>query len=136
MANLGEYRPPNQINKDEDKYWKLTKVQIGYLLVGLFLGIGILNFLSMFQIVFLKILGWVILFLLLFGCFLLGTVPIPNEKYLKGGGLRLDQYLFRLIKKRMKKNRVIYTRYIDDSCLYKKQEQTSSILDNLKSLFS
>lgn len=115
---LGEFRPPNQIDKDEDKYGKgqftFTKIQILYGVIGLMLGFVIFSVFRIFHIGILTLLGVVIILCLVcFGLFLGGYV-IPEKNYLKGGGLRLDKYVFRMIKKRfLKKNKVLYTQNID-----------------------
>ena len=111
---LGEYRPPNQIAKDEDKYWKLTKPQLVYVGIGLFVGFGIFSLLAATNITFLKILGVVLTLVCAIGGGFIGGFTIPNVKYLKGGGLRLDRYLLKKVEKRFnKRKRLLYTRNID-----------------------
>lgn len=139
---LGEYRPPNQINNDEDKYWKLTKTQILYAIGGLVIGMPVFLIANMTGIVILKILA--VLFVLSFIILgiAVGGLTIPNSKYLKGGGLRMDKYLIRKIKKRyVKRYKVLYTRNIDRDKIvfYQPKTQTGeekvSLWEDIKSMF-
>lgn len=129
---LGEYRPPNQITKDEDKYWKLTKIQIIYALVGLLLGVGCLKILGSFHVTFLTLLGVVLLVLFVIAGVALGGITIMDRYYLKGGGLRMDQYLWRLIRKRFPSHRNIYTNNINrDRTPFEIMQEQKSFLDVL-----
>lgn len=139
---LGEYRPPNQINNDEDKYWKLTKTQIIYAVMGLAIGLLVFSLFNAMGIVILKILGVIFTILLVCAGVAIGGLTIPNSKYLRGGGLRMDKYLIRKIKKRfMKRYHVLYTKNInrDKIVFYQPKVQTSqekrSLLEDLKSMF-
>ena len=134
---LGEYRPPNQITKDEDKYWKLTKTQIIYVLVGLMLGAAVLKLLSSFHVGFLTLLGVVILAIFVVAGAALGGITIMDKYYLRGGGLRLDQYLWRRIKKKFPSKRQLYTNNINrDKNPFIKEQTQKSPLENLIDLFS
>ena len=62
--NLGEYRPPNQINKDEDKYWKFTKIQIIYMLAGFMIGAFLFRIISLLHVIFFNILAILICLIL------------------------------------------------------------------------
>lgn len=97
--------------EDEDKWFLLTKRQIavvtpvllfcGWLLIQTFklhmLPIGII--VSVFLII-------------LAGAFVL--VKVPKEKYLFGSGLKLETVAFRILKKKLPWNKVIYTKYHDN----------------------
>lgn len=139
---LGEYRPPNQINNDEDKYWKLTKTQIIYAVMGLALGLLVFSLFNAMGIVILRILGVIFTILLVCAGIAIGGLTIPNSKYLRGGGLRMDKYLIRKIKKRfMKRYHVLYTKNInrDKIVFYQPKVQTNqenrSLLEDFKSMF-
>lgn len=111
---LGEYRPPNQINNDEDKYWKFTRIQLLYGGAGLLLGLPGLLIVSAFGIVILKILAIVFTLIFIAVGIAIGGFNIPPTKYLAGGGLRMDKYLFRKFKKKfLKRNHILYTKNID-----------------------
>ncbi len=142
---LGEYRPPNQINKDEDKYGygriTFTKIQILYGILGLMLGIFLFSILSMTGMMFFKILGGLITVMLVAAGILAGGLVLPERKYLSGGGLRVDMYLIRKLKKKyMKKYHVLYCRNIDKDKLVSyrtvtEKDQKNSVLSDLKSMF-
>lgn len=139
---LGEYRPPNQINNDEDKYWKLTKTQIIYAVGGLFGGLLVFFILNTTGLLPLRILGILFTIICVAGGVAIGGLTIPNSKYLKGGGLRVDKYLIRKLKKRFqKKYHVLYTKNIDRDAMVLYRSRGSydsgktSFLDDLKSMF-
>ncbi len=147
MASLGEYRPPNQIANDEDKYWKLTKTQLIYVGIGLIVGFLVFSILNMFHIVFLRILGVVLCLMLAICGGFIGGFTIPNSRYLKGGGLRIDVYIRFWFNKRYskKKKRVLYTQninrgkdtipYITEAELEKKEDVQVSLFDMLREMF-
>lgn len=131
--NLGEFRPPNQINKDEDKYWKFTKIQIIYMLAGFLIGVLIFRVIALLHIIILNIAAIIICVLLVGTGAIIGGVNRSSTAYLDGGGLRYDKYLFRKIKKRVRK-RVIYTNNIDrdnPDYSYMKSEQYTGILSRI-----
>lgn len=129
---LGEFKPPGAIDKDEDKYGKgrlsFTKIQILYAFIGLFFGFSIYLFLSLFPFRIFHIFGIVLSITLMVFGLLLGSVNIQDKKYLKGGGLRIDMYLIRLILKRFdKKRHVLYTRNIDRD--HEKKEERKGLFN-------
>lgn len=139
---LGEYRPPNQIHNDEDKYWKFTKTQIIYSIVGLFLGLIVFFVLGATGLVVFKILGALLTIIFIAVGIAIGGLTIPNSKYLTGGGLRVDKYLFRKIKKKfLKKKKIVYTRNIDRDKLVTYRSASSlgddgpNFFEDLKSMF-
>lgn len=115
---LGEFRPPSQVDKDEDKYGKgklsFTKIQILYAAIGFLVGALVFLFLSMFKLTILNILGAVIIVInVLFGVFI-GSAIIPENKYLSGAGLRYDMYIKRLIMRKFDKSKHnLYTNNIN-----------------------
>ena len=111
---LGEYSPPTQINNEEDKYWKFTRIQLLYGGAGLLLGVPGLLIVSAFGIVILKILAIVFTLIFIAVGIAIGGFNIPQTKYLAGGGLRMDKYLIRKFKKKfLKRNHILYTKNID-----------------------
>ncbi len=145
---LGEYRPPNQINRDEDKYgygrFTFTKIQILYAIIGLLLGLGLLSILSLTGLMFFKIFGGLLTLMLVIAGILIGGLTIPNKNYLAGGGLRIDMYIIRKVKKKfMKKYHVLYCKNIDRDKIvdYRTVSQTDddekkpSLLADIKSMF-
>ena len=145
---LGEYRPPNQINTDEDKYGygriTFTKIQILYALVGFGVGFLIFSLLNKTHLALFQILGIVIIIILTLAGIAIGGLTLPNSKYLAGGGLRIDLYIFRKLKKKlMKQKHVVYCRNIDRDKLvsyrgkynYADSEGSQSLLQDLKSMF-
>lgn len=131
--NLGEYRPPNQINKDEDKYWKFTKIQIIYMLAGFLIGVFIFRVISILHVTILNIAAIVICVLLVGAGAIIGGVNRSASAYLDGGGLRYDKYLFRKLKKRIRK-RVIYTNNINrdnPDYSYIKLEKNTGLLNRI-----
>ena len=140
---LGEYRPPNQIGKDEDKYWKFTKIQILYALVGGVVGLLVLSLLWMTGFILFRVIGILIFLFLLIAGVAIGGLVIPDSKYLSGGGLRVDYYLIRKFKKKfLKRKKVVYTRNIDRDklVLYRSRGsaydgQKSTLMDDIRQMF-
>lgn len=115
---LGEYRPPNQISSDEDKYGKgklsFTKVQILYAVIGLCLGGALFFVLNLTGIMLFQVIGAVSILLGIVAGVAIGGMSLPNSKYLSGGGLRIDMFLKRkAAKKFSKKKKVMYCSGID-----------------------
>ena len=133
---LGEYRPPNQINKDEDKYGygriAFTKIQIVYGVIGLLLGLLLF-----------AVLGGILAVVATVGGTLIGGLTFPARRYLNGGGLRIDQYLIRKAKKKfLKRYHVVYTRNVDRDRLVsyrtvniKNTDEKPSLLQDIKQMF-
>ena len=144
---LGEYRPPNQINKDEDKYGygriAFTKIQIVYGVIGLLLGLLLFAVLSLTGAIFFKILGGILAVVATVGGTLIGGLTFPARRYLNGGGLRIDQYLIRKAKKKfLKRYHVVYTRNVDRDRLVsyrtvniKNTDEKPSLLQDIKQMF-
>lgn len=105
MAKLGVYKKPPQL-QDEDKYGPFTKTQIVYIVVTLLLCAGIFLFSKMF---YLEIVGMAIDMLLIEIAFLMNC-KMPSEKYLFGGGIKIETLLLRIVKKKLKKYKVIFVK--------------------------
>lgn len=101
---LGTYKIPRPF-KDEDKWFKLTKKQ--WLFVGIGLSIAYLAF-RVFTMIHLQVLAYVVAVLSIGVCFMIGTFKMPGDKYIIGGGTKLDVLAKRVIIKRFKKYKVLY----------------------------
>jgi len=115
---LGEYRPPNQISSDEDKYGKgrlsFTKTQILYAVIGLLFGGGIFAVLNTTGLMLFQVIGVLTIVLGLVGGIAIGGMTLPDSKYLRGGGLRIDMFLKRKIAKKFSKRKhVLFCSNID-----------------------
>lgn len=100
----GTYKIPKPF-KDEDKWFKLTKKQILYLTAGGFLAVGAIKVFSMMHI---AIIGWVVGISILLFAILLSSVAMPLDKYIIGGGIRLEILAVRVITKKTSRRRNLY----------------------------
>lgn len=144
---LGEYRPPNQINSDEDKYGygriAFTKIQIVYAICGLGIGFCIFFLLNLTGLMLFRILGIIAIVIGIITGVAMGGLNLPASKYLSGGGLRVDLYIRRKLEKKYKKSKkVVYTKNIDRDKLtvYRSkrnysEDGNSNILMDIKSMF-
>lgn len=101
---LGTYKIPRPI-QDEDKWLKLTKKQ------WLYTGIGIVIAYAAFQVfcaMHMDLLAYVIALISIGFFFTIGTFKMPEDKYIIGGGTKLDVLAKRLIVKQFKKYKVLY----------------------------
>lgn len=104
---LGSYRIPDEF-KDEDKYFKFfTKTQLLALLVALGVGIG---FLALFSSIGLMPVGLTLLILVVLSAGACVMFPIPEDKYLIGGGEKLYVVVVRVINKKLPMNKVIFVK--------------------------
>ena len=111
MASLGTYKVPAAL-KDEDKWFKFfTKAQLICIAVAVVLGVGILVFFSRLGLVAIGLALCLIVIIAVGVCVM---IRIPADKYLMGGGEYIVVILFRLIRKRLPKNRVIYIKNYDE----------------------
>ena len=108
----GTYKIPKPF-QDEDKWFKLTKKQIVYFAAGGFLAVG---FVKLFGTVGLSLIGWVCGIVVLLAAVLLSSVSMPLDKYIIGGGIRLEILAVRVLTKRLPQRRVLYIKN------YEKQE--------------
>ena len=107
MSTLGSYKTPAPF-KDEDKWLKFfTKRMLAYLSCGAFIAFQCFMF---FHGLGLSVIGLILAILsIMFAGVLLLTMPA--DKYLFGGGKKIDVLLYRIIRKRFfKKHRVIYVK--------------------------
>jgi len=106
MAN-GTYRVPREF-KDEDKWFRFfTKIQL--LIVGIGVGICILLFiiLSPFKL-YIPALILSVIVMSLSG--LLAFLPMPQNKYMYGGGFPIYKIVLRIVNKWLLSERVVYVK--------------------------
>ena len=105
MAELGTYSIPKEY-KDEDKWFRFfTKKQL--LHVGVGCGIGLMLFAFMTSIG-ISALGIALAEICIIISAIVAFIKMPTEKYLVGGGYNLSTIIYRLILKRLPRNKVIY----------------------------
>ena len=111
MAALGSYKVPKPIESEMKIAKTLSIRQALYGLIGL--ALGAIIFLCLLKIgAGPVVLAFGLLLIVLFavaGIFL-GVAKVPEHWYLYGPGTRIDVLLSRILKKKLKKNQVIYTR--------------------------
>lgn len=108
--NYGDHKVPEPF-KDEDKYVGLTKRQICFVLPVIVLcgGIVIQAFkwkILPIGIILAVVIAIVTLFVML--------ADVPDDKYLFGSGLKMEVIIFRILKKKLPKNRVIYSKFYNN----------------------
>lgn len=101
---LGTYKIPRPF-KDEDKWFGLTKKQ--WLFIGIGVGIACLAF-KIFTVIHMEILAYIVAVIAIGVCFIIGTFKMPDDKYIIGGGTKLDVLAKRLLVKSLKKYKVLY----------------------------
>ncbi len=111
MAELGRYRVPKEF-KDEDKWFRFfTKRQLIYL--GLALVVSVITCIGTYKLNILPV-GVVVSELLIMVAAAFAFITIPPEKYMYGGGYRLSTILFRIVVRRLPKNRVLFVKNYDN----------------------
>lgn len=109
MSSLGKYKIPTPF-KDEDKWLKyFTKKQLMYIGFGLMICLPLLK-LTWTAPSLLKIPVMVFCIIVMGTALIIGMATMPDDKYLWGGGTKLDKLLFRIIRKRLKSNKVLYVK--------------------------
>ncbi len=103
---IGTYKIPRPF-KDEDKWFYLTKKQ--WLFVAFGGGIAFVAF-KIFTFIHLDVVAYVVAIISLGSCFITATFDMPDDKYIIGGGTRLDILAKRLLIKRLKKYKRIYVK--------------------------
>ena len=107
MAGIGTYKVPREF-KDEDKWFRFfTKTQL--FIVGIGLGICAVIFL-IFSLVGMLIPPLVISSIIMPLAGLLAFLPMPNNKYIYGGGYPLYVVVRRLINKKFLQQKVVYVK--------------------------
>lgn len=110
-----EHKTPTPF-QDEDKWFRLTKRQIAFLLVAGALSIAVCNLCHVLHVL---PLGIILSTVFVSVALSFGFLKIPEEKYLFGGGKKIEVIVFCLLVKKMKG--VIYTRNMNDD--EKEEEQ-------------
>lgn len=111
MAVSGSYKVPAPL-KDEDKWFKFfTKSQLLSIGVAVLIGFQILVFFGKHGLV---PVGLAICLLIVIGVGVCVMVRIPPDKYLIGGGEYIAVILFRIIRKKLPKNKVLYIKNYND----------------------
>ena len=106
----GDHKVPDPL-QDEDKWLKLTKRELLWVLVTVLLVVGIWKLTVRIGILPFGIFLTVII-LVLSGIFLWGK--IPAEKYLFGSGNKFEKIVLRLLLKKLPQNKKIYTKNLDN----------------------
>ena len=101
--------------KDEDKWLKFFTVkQLIYYGVAIAIGVGLTVLLH--RLFHAEVIGFMVIIINVCLAFLLQkNIPNDGDKYIIGGGMPLQTILIRLLKKRLKRNRVIYVKNYDAS---------------------
>ena len=108
MAAIGTYRVPREF-KDEDRWFRFfTKTQL--LIVGIGLGICAVIFL-IFSIFGLFIPALILSVVVLAIAGLLAFLPMPDNKYMYGGGYPVYVIALRLINKKFLAKKIVYTKF-------------------------
>ena len=123
MAALGSYKIPKPIQSE----MKLAKIlyirQALYGLVGLAIGAVFFIFLlSVGSGPVLLAFGLLLIILLAVGGVVLGIATVPEHWHLYGPGTRVDVLLVRVFKKKLRKNRAVYTRC---GCMENEKKRTN-----------
>ena len=101
----GKYEIPDEY-QDEDRWWLFTKKQ--WLGIAIAAGLDLLAYRG-FGALGLDFGGLVAAAILTMAIAILIFIKVPYRFYLYGSGSRLSAILYRLLIRRLKKNRVIYT---------------------------
>ena len=103
MAAVGKYKIPKPY-KDQDLWFKwFTKKQVLYLIVAAVISAGILYFT---QKIHLLLIGLVLTVILFVFAFVIPRFKMPEDKYLLGGGIELEELALRLILKIVRKKKI------------------------------
>jgi len=108
--NYGDHKVPEPF-KDEDKWLFLTKRQLVILVPAVIICGGLL--IQTFRWNILPI-GIILSVWLLIVAGAIMIVKIPEDRYLFGSGLYLEVMAFRVLKKKLPKNKVLYTKNYDN----------------------
>lgn len=108
MAQIGVYRVPREF-KDEDRWFRFfTKTQL--LIMGVGVGICAILFL-MFSLVGMFIPALILSVVVLSVAGLLAFLPMPDNKYMYGGGYPVYVIAKRLINKKFITKKQVYVKF-------------------------
>ena len=111
MKQLGRYKTPNEF-KDEDIWFKwFTKKQCLYIAVSLV--ISIFSFVIL-EKVKLTLIGAIAAIIILFAGFIIPRADMPDDQFLMGGGLPLEQIVIRILVKKFKKKKIYVSDFAKD----------------------
>lgn len=114
MASLGNYTIPKEL-KDEDKWFRFfTKTQLLYVGAAAMIDMGIIAFFRLIHVPYVSI---ILSEIVMIGAVILAFIPIPTDRFMIGGGYSLRAIAVRLVRKRMKRNKVLYVKGYDDARL-------------------
>lgn len=111
---VGEYEWPEEF-KDEDKWVYLTKRQWLIVGIGVFIDFLWIGLFILLKLTFLLPVVFIPAVVILAAAFVIAVFPVPDNWYLYGSGLNIEVVLFRLLKKKRKKEKVIYTKHYDNN---------------------
>ncbi len=97
--------------RDEDKWYKLTKRQWAIMLPAVLVALGMGVFLHKLHLTPVAIAFGVIVVV---GAGFMAFMELPKEKFMYGTGVKLEMILFRIIYRKLPKNKKIYTKNLDN----------------------
>lgn len=109
----GVHEVPEEF-QDEDKWFFLTKRQWGILLPVLVFDFGVISFVIKVGLSFFLPLVIILLALISIAAAVVAFFEVPQNWYLYGSGMKIERVLFRLLKKKRRKNRKIYTKHYEN----------------------
>lgn len=116
MSQLGQYKTPGEL-KDEDKWFKFfTKKQLVIAIVVLIID---WNIAVIFNKIHLIVIGITLDILITIIMAIITLFPMPQSKYIFGGGMPLYRLVLRIILRKTF-NRKIYTTMSDEEIEVKK----------------
>ena len=108
-GSLGKYKIPRPM-QDEDKWFKyFTKRQLIYVGIALVVMARLIFWVKDYQ-------SFIQIPVLTIGCIVVivstvfGMINMPDDRYLWGGGTSLEKLTVRLVRRKMRSNRVLYVR--------------------------
>ena len=113
MSDIGRYDVPEEF-QDEDKWFFLTKRQLIIIVPVVFLVVAFSIFIVSVGFSILLPIVIIVGVLLIMAAVVVAFVDMPDNWYLYGGGMQIEKIIFRVMRKRMKKDRnTIYTKHYD-----------------------
>ena len=111
MASLGNYTIPKEL-KDEDKWFRFfTKTQLLHIGAAALIDLGIISFFRLIKVPYVSI---ILSEIVMICAVIVAFVPVPTDRFMIGGGYSLRAIMVRLVRKKFRKNRVIYVKGYDE----------------------